>query len=242
MEIFAKSDIGLIRSSNQDECRFGIISENTCWAIVCDGMGGANAGNVASSVAVNTIEEHIKNNYNESFSQKETGKFLTSMVEMVNDKLYKMQENDSSLKGMGTTIEVVLVTPLVTHIIHVGDSRVYAIRESRIKQITTDHSFVQEMVDSGKITPEEAQKHPSKNFITRALGVNKDIYLDYIEAESKKDDIFIVCTDGLTNYVTMDDILKMAKENKGEPLAELLIETAKERGGADNITVAVLYA
>lgn len=242
MEILAQSDIGLVRSSNQDAYKFGRISEEICWVVVCDGMGGANGGNVASSVAADMVEKHIQKKYKETFTNKEIAVFLTSMVEKINDKLFSMQEKDASLRGMGTTLELVLTTPGTAYIVHVGDSRVYGIREQRIKQHTTDHSVVQEMVDSGKLTPEQARTHPNKNYITRALGVSKDIKLDYIEAEWKTGDVLLLCTDGLSNYIVMEEMLAFSKDYQGEDLINTLVNTAKERGGSDNITVAVLYA
>lgn len=242
MEIFAKSDIGLVRSSNQDAYRFGTIANHIHWAIVCDGMGGANGGNVASEVAVETLEAYIEKEYEASFTKDQTVTFLTTMVQQVNSKLFAMQKENETLHGMGTTLELIFIIDETAHIVHVGDSRVYGVRGTQIKQFTTDHSVVQEMVDSGEITAEEARVHPNKNFITRALGVNESIHLDYIESEFKPGDTLLLCTDGLTNYVTKDKILEMVLDIKGEELADTLISTAKELGGADNITVAVLYA
>lgn len=242
MEIFAQSDIGLVRKNNEDACRFGIISDNAAWAVVCDGMGGAKGGNVASSLAVETVEKLLNEEYYDELTKEQTVDFLTSIVQRANSEIYKTQKNDRGLSGMGTTIELVFVKDNLAHVVHAGDSRVYGIRGNMIQQITIDHSVVQEMVDSGEITPEEALVHPNKNFITRALGVNAQIHLDYIEVPFEKGDTVIICTDGLTNYISMERILGAALEDRGDQLTQRLIETAKNCGGGDNITVAIIYA
>jgi len=241
LEIFAQSDIGLVRHNNEDACRFGTLSDNTAWSVVCDGMGGANAGNVASTVAAETVEKLLNKGYQPNFNDDQTVDFLTDIVQKANSKVYKMQRDDEALSGMGTTLELVLATHTTAHVIHAGDSRVYGIRGNMIQQITVDHSVVQQMVDKGEITPEEAQHHPNKNYITRALGINPDIHLDYIEVPFTKGDIMILCTDGLSNYISMEAILDMAHNSFGDELADKLIKTAKDLGGSDNITVSIIY-
>ena len=142
---------------------------------------------------------------------------------------------------MGTTCEFVLVKDTTVHVVHVGDSRTYAIRGGKIKQLTEDHSVVQEMVRRGEITSEQAQNHPNKNFITRALGIKPDVHLDYIETNFIYGDVLLVCTDGFSNCVSTGDMVKLCHENRGEGLPEKLVEKAKDGGGTDNITVVVIY-
>lgn len=236
-----KSDIGLVRRSNQDSYGFKICDDNTAWAVVCDGMGGANGGNVASSLTVETVSEFMSK-YDNSLDNNKTVDFLVCAVQKANRIVYEMQKNKNELSGMGTTVELVFVKDNTAHIVHAGDSRVYCMRDNRIQQVTVDHSIVQEMVNNGEITPEEAQTHPNKNYITRAVGVNSDINLDYIEVPFEPGDTILICTDGLSNYVKKEEILEYALNYKGETLPQGLIELAKSRGGNDNITIAVIYS
>lgn len=241
MEVFSKSDIGLVRTSNQDDCRFGVFSPSCAWAVVCDGMGGANGGNVASSAAVDIISEQISELYDEKLSKEQLVTLLTDIVQRANAHVFDMSLSNPELEGMGTTCEFVFVKDRTIHVVHVGDSRTYAIRGGKIKQLTEDHSIVQEMVRRGEITPEEAMKHPNKNIITRALGIRPEVTIDYIEANFTYGDVLLICTDGLTNCVSTGDIVKIVHENRGEDMTNKLVDKAKEGGGTDNITVTVIY-
>ena len=241
MEIFSKSDIGLVRTQNQDDCRFGVISPSCAWAVVCDGMGGANGGNIASASAVEYISREIERMYSDELSKAELSTLMTEIVSQANKAIFDMAQNDVELTGMGTTCEFVLVKDTTVHVVHIGDSRTYAIRGGKIKQLTEDHSVVQEMVRRGEITVEQAQNHPNKNFITRALGIKPTVHLDYIETNFIYGDLLLVCTDGFSNCVTTGDMVKICHENRGEILTDTLVEKAKEGGGTDNITVAVIY-
>lgn len=241
MEVFSKSDIGLIRTTNQDDCRFGVISPSCVWAVVCDGMGGANGGNIASATAVEYISTEIEKMYSDNFTKAELSTLMTEIVSQANSKIYEMSLSDAELAGMGTTCEFVLVKDTMVHVVHVGDSRTYAIRGGKIKQLTEDHSVVQEMVRRGEITYEQAENHPNKNFITRALGIKPEIHLDYIEANFIYGDVLLICSDGLSNFVTTGDMVKICHENRGEGLVDTLVNKAKDGGGRDNITVTVIY-
>lgn len=241
MEVFSKSDIGLVRTSNQDDCRFGVFSPSCAWAVVCDGMGGANGGNIASALAVDTISEQIEQLYDEKLSKEQLVTLLTDIVQRANAQVFDKSISDPSLEGMGTTCEFVFVKDRTVHVVHVGDSRTYAIRGGKIKQLTEDHSVVQEMVRRGEITPEEAMQHPNKNIITRALGIRPEVCIDYIEANFSYGDVLLICTDGLTNCVSTGDIVKIVHENRGEDMTNKLVDKAKEGGGSDNITVTVVY-
>ena len=241
MEVFSKSDIGLVRTSNQDDCRFGVISPSCVWAVVCDGMGGANGGNIASATAVEYISEEIVKMYSEDLSKAELSTLMTEIVSQANSKIYEMSRQDTELTGMGTTCEFVLVKDTMVHVVHIGDSRTYAIRGGKIKQLTEDHSVVQEMVRRGEITYAQAQNHPNKNFITRALGIKPEVHLDYIEANFIYGDVLLICTDGLSNHVTTGDMVKICHENRGEGMVQMLVDKAKDDGGRDNITVTVIY-
>lgn len=241
MEVLCKSDVGLVREQNQDDCRFGVISPSCVWAVVCDGMGGAQGGNIASATAVEYINSQVEQLYNEDLTKEELGNLMAEIVVNANLRVYELASTDMDLAGMGTTCEFVFVKDTTVHIVHIGDSRTYAIRGGKIKQLTEDHSVVMEMVKRGEITSEQAQNHPNKNYITRALGVKPEVHLDYIEANFIYGDVLLICTDGLSNCVSTGDMVKICHENRGESLTEKLVEKAKENGGPDNITVTVIY-
>ena len=181
MEVFSKSDIGLVRNQNQDDCRFGVISPSCVWAVVCDGMGGANGGNIASATAVDYISTKITDLYKDDMTKEQIGELMAEIVVNANMKVFEMSMKDPELTGMGTTCEFVFVKDTTVHVVHVGDSRTYAIRGGKIKQLTEDHSVVQEMVRRGEITYEQAQNHPNKNFITRALGIKHPFALTILK-------------------------------------------------------------
>lgn len=241
MEIFSKSDVGLVRKDNQDSCSFSVISSSCVWAVVCDGMGGAKGGKTASLTAVEFITEYLNNNYKDGLNNDDLSALLIDAVDGANTAIYNKSLEDVDLMGMGTTCELVMVRNSVIHVVHVGDSRTYSIRGGKILQLTEDHSVVQEMVKRGEITQEQAQVHPNKNFITRALGVNPIVHIDYIEAEFQYGDVILLCSDGLTNCVSSADIVKTIHENRGILLVDTLVELAKMGGGTDNITATVVY-
>jgi len=241
VEVFTKTDIGLVRKENQDSSAYSVISSDCVWAVICDGMGGAQGGKTASSAAVEYITEYIEREFKEDMDNEKTADVLTSAVAGANLTVYKMAMDDPDLAGMGTTCDLVLVRGDIAHVVHVGDSRTYSIRDGRILQITEDHSYVQEMVRRGELTAEQAMKHPNKNLITRALGVTHDVHIDYIEAEFHEGDTLLICSDGLSNYISKADMVHTVEEFRGELLIDTLVEIAKRHGGHDNITVTVIY-
>lgn len=242
MELYTQTDIGLVRSSNQDAVEGGLLYDGrVMWAVLCDGMGGANGGNVASDIATTVARESIAS-FDVNGSDQQSEDFLREIINKANDKVYRKQCRDFTLQGMGTTMELVVVKDNWARIAHVGDSRVYHISNENIRQVTVDHSVVQEMVNRGELTPQQAMVHPGKNYITRAVGVRADVQSDYIEFPFRADDVIIICSDGLSNYISNDSILSYVKLYSGAVLTEALVEAAKKHGGGDNISVAVLYA
>ena len=240
MQIFFKTDVGLVRSCNQDSCRFGSISDTCAWSVVCDGMGGARGGSVASAEAVEEISRILCEGFSFDLTDEQLKELLVSAVLSANRKVFKMSCENENLKGMGTTVELALISENTLHVVHAGDSRVYLINKDEITQVTTDHSLVQQMVDRGQITAEEARVHPGKNYITRALGVESELEVDYIVRPIGQGDILLMCTDGLSNYFEPRELFETVNKTPNEELAEALVEAAKERGGSDNITVTVL--
>ncbi|MBR1534605.1 MAG: Stp1/IreP family PP2C-type Ser/Thr phosphatase [Ruminococcus sp.] len=241
MEVYTKTDIGLVRKENQDSSAYSVISSDCVWAVICDGMGGAQGGKTASSAAVNYITETISREYRDDMDEEALADMLIASVDGANLTVYKLAMEDPDLAGMGTTCDLVFVRNHVAHVVHVGDSRTYSIRNGKILQITEDHSLVQEMVRRGELTPDQAMKHPNKNLITRALGVTHEVHIDYIEAEFSDGDVLLICSDGLSNYVSKADMVRTVEENDGELMIDTLVEIAKRHGGHDNITVTVIY-
>ena len=242
MQIFYKTDVGLMRRNNQDYCLCEKVSEELAWAVVCDGMGGANGGNVASNEACDEIGRILREELKPDLSEKELRELMEKAVSSANEKVYEMSCYDENLSGMGTTVELVVVSSSRLYVVHAGDSRVYRITSKGITQVTTDHSLVQQLVELGQITQEEARFHPSKNYITRALGVEPTLEVDFLTEPFEKGDIIIVCTDGLSNYFSTEELFETVKDiiKEKEELAQCLVDVAKDCGGSDNITVAVL--
>jgi len=240
LNVYSQSDIGLVRSSNEDACSVGVLDGNAAWVVVCDGMGGANGGNVASNMAVSQISEQILSSYRKDSSNNSVRNLITTSLTNANTSIYNSAKANEELKGMGTTAVAAVICEGVAHIVHAGDSRAYMITNEGIQQLTTDHSMVQELVKNGDLTEQEAKVHPQKNIITRALGVQPAIELDYCEQDFSDDSLLLVCTDGLTNYIDAEQIYQLSKEYQANCLADQLISYAKDSGGGDNITVAIV--
>ena len=240
MRIVAKTDIGKKRNNNQDSYAAGELPNSVAWAIVCDGMGGAAGGNVASSNAVKVISERITSSYRPGMSPNSIKNMLVSAITAANISVYDMSRVNKELEGMGTTVVCTVITDSVAYIAHAGDSRAYAVSDNTVNQLTKDHSVVQQLVEEGTISPDEAKIHPKKNLITRALGVESEIKIDYCEYDMKQDDILILCTDGFTNFVENDEFLNIVENNSYYEIADKLVQAANDNGGGDNITVVAL--
>ena len=236
-----RSDIGKVRTTNQDAYHIGNISSNVAWSVVCDGMGGANAGNMASLVAVGAISANMDRNYNPEKPDSSIHSLITTAVINANALVYQKSKQTPDLAGMGTTVVLTVIKNDRAYIAHAGDSRAYHISKSQIRQITKDHTMVQYLIETGELTPEEAKDHPKKHLITRAVGVDENIMVDYNEADLEKGDRVLICSDGLSNLVNEEEIAAIVKKNNTPTDAvDKLIELANERGGNDNITVVIM--
>ncbi len=242
MQIYFKTDVGMVRHCNQDDCRYGSFSDTCAWAVVCDGMGGANGGSVASVEAVEEISRYLNDGFRQDMTENQLLELMKSAVISANTKVYDMSCESEYLRGMGTTVELAVIKDGLAHVVHAGDSRVYLVYADRIEQLTTDHSLVQEMVTRGELTVEQARVHPNKNYITRALGVGRALDLDCIVKPFTQGNMLLMCTDGLTNYFEEGELLEAISSAPREQLVESLVSIAKQRGGSDNITVAVIAA
>ncbi len=240
MRIVAKTDIGLQRTNNQDSYAVGELPDSAAWAVVCDGMGGVNGGNLASTTAVKIISERITSTFRKGMGFNSIRNMLTSAITAANISVFDMSKENPELTGMGTTVVVVLVVDGVACIAHAGDSRAYILSGKNLRQLTKDHSFVQEMVDSGNLTEDEAKADPRKNIITRALGVDEELRIDFCEEDIDENDVLMLCTDGLTNFIEPEEIYELTEDGKFFEYAERLVNRANKNGGGDNITVVTL--
>lgn len=240
MLIFGKTDIGLRRSTNQDEYRIHVLDDDICFGLVCDGMGGENGGNVASAVASETICRDLLRDLHAGLEEEDYKNIIVSAVSDGNVAVYDKSLEDKQFMGMGTTVVLAVVVGEKAYIAHVGDSRVYLIRDDKIHQITKDHSVVQTLLEQGKITPDEVQGHPQKNMITRAIGISCFVDIDYIEISSVADARLLLCSDGLTNACSDEKIKEIVLTHQPEQICDALIAAANEAGGSDNITAVVL--
>jgi Serine/threonine protein phosphatase len=241
MEIYSRTDKGMVRHSNQDAERHGFMEDGSAWAVVCDGMGGANGGNVASSTAVEEISARLKENYKSDMSASEIRDMIAKAVNAANIKVYIEAQEDITLRGMGTTVVVVIVRGETAYIAHAGDSRVYLYAKGDLRQMTVDHSVVQVMVDRGELTEQEARVHPRRNLITRALGVKPRLDIDHCECPVERGDILLLCSDGLSNYVEDLEMFKILYNQSGDKAVGKLIDTANAHGGGDNVTAVTVY-
>ena len=240
MKIVAKTDKGMVRDSNQDAYAVGELPGEVAWAVVCDGMGGAAGGNIASALAVKVISDKITASYNEKMRDSSIKNMLDSAITAANIEVYDMAYARPELMGMGTTVVCAIVRDNVAFIAHAGDSRAYIANSNGLNQITVDHSYVQDLVNQGKLTPEEAENHPRKNYITRAVGVDKRIEIDYFQTDFEDDEVLLLCTDGLTNYVDINDMFNDISDGQYYAFADRLVKHANNNGGGDNITVVAI--
>ena len=241
MRILAKSDIGKSREMNQDSFYVSDLNKDEIKLyIVADGMGGYKGGEIASSLAVKSVKNFVFNNFKKSRKDRESIlQLLKAAIEYANMIVYEKSKEDPELQDMGTTLDACLIYNNKVFIGHVGDSRVYRIRKNFMRKLTSDHSYVEKLVKEGTITKEEAYNHPKKNMLMKALGCNSLVQPDLICKGFLKDDILLMCSDGLTNMLRDNEIYDILLKNPDKPV-EALIRNANNLGGHDNITVVIV--
>ncbi len=239
MKLAGKTDVGRVRQENQDDYRAGELPGGAVWALVCDGMGGAKGGREASQGACNVIENFFQEQYAQCGAGQEEP-FLKKALLYANRFVFQKAAHEEALAGMGTTAVCALVRSGNVYLCHAGDSRAYLIRDGKLTQLTHDHSYVQELVDCGTITEEEAEHHPQKNIITKALGVDYRLEPEFTAAKLKREDRLLLCTDGLTNMVPVEEMEELLAQGAFYDLPDSLIEAANAHGGSDNITALLL--
>jgi len=237
IEVGHLSDVGRKRKHNEDSQGFFTLGDDEILAMVADGMGGHASGEVASRMAVEIIQEV----YSKERVDQEVLDALKSAFEVANFSILQKSLEQDELNGMGTTATVLIIKGDQTFVGHMGDSRVYLFRDSSVTQLTRDHSMVNRLVEQGVLSKEEASRHPQRNVIYKALGVNRDADLDLIGPMSVQGhDSFLLCSDGLTNLVTDEEMLEMVKKEKPQKACTKLVQLANKRGGDDNITIQIL--
>ncbi len=247
MIYYGKTDVGLIRSENQDtfgscEIKLKCLEKNALLAVVCDGMGGAAGGKIASTEACDSFTKYVVRQV-EAFAEDLSNpanipfeKILRDGVKVANKSILAAAAQNEEYKGMGTTLVAVLCVGDTLYCVNIGDSRAYIINDKEIKQLSHDHSYVQMLVDSKEITEDEAMYHPEKNVILKAVGVSANAEADIFTADMP--DAIILCSDGLSNMVTKEEILKkITCGEKLEDALDSLVDAANNAGGYDNITV-----
>lgn len=241
IKAYAKSDVGKVREMNQDSYYISQSLDEVQIYMLADGMGGYKGGEIASNLAIQSAKNYILNNFKEISKDRESIiQLLASSIEYANMVVYEKSKENEELQNMGTTLEIVLIYGNKAFIGHVGDSRIYRIRKSFIRKLTQDHSYVQKLVKDGTITQEEAKHHPQKNMLMKALGCNAFVEPDILVRGFLKDDIYIMCSDGLSNLVEQEEMYDIVLKENIEQAPKEFVELANERGGYDNITVAVI--
>ncbi len=241
MKVWGATDKGVVRRMNQDYYRYSEAGENQYLAVVCDGMGGAKSGDVASRLASEVFHQDILQTVEPDMQQQDIVRMLVNAVNSANHAVYDQSTMSPDFSGMGTTLVAVFLQENSVYVVNVGDSRCYYIADDRIAQITEDHSVVGMMVARGQITEEEARSHPNKNLITRAVGTASEVECDCFYLTVEPGEHLILCSDGLSNMVLKDEIFQIVTEAPDRKEGcRRLIDLAKERGAPDNVTVVLL--
>ncbi len=241
MQYWGLTDPGCVRAQNQDTYVMEQLDRNSAVFVVCDGMGGAKSGNVASSLAAEVFVGEIKRSYSSLMDREKSDQMLRGAAKLANFTVYDQALQFEEFEGMGTTLVAALIRGKKATIINVGDSRAYGITSEGIFQLSTDHSVVQMMVDRGELTPETAKSYPGKNLITRAIGTESMVMCDIIHTDVEKGDCLLLCSDGLSNMMDDQEIL-FEVVHGGDPAncCQRLLDIARMRGAPDNVTSVLI--
>jgi len=242
MKFWSITDKGIVRQQNEDVCRVYVSEEKeAAVCLVCDGMGGARAGSVASATAAELFMEDIEVKLDFLNTQEEMAEAIKQAVDLANIGVYQKASSDRELSGMGTTMVGTVVSGENALVLNIGDSRAYHITEDGIFKITRDHSVVEDMIDRGDITREEARCHPSKNLITRAVGTDTSVLCDLYTVHLQPEEFVLLCTDGLTNVISEQEILYEVLHGENlDTCCQRMLEIVISRGAPDNVTIVLL--
>ena len=242
MQCWGLTDPGCVRLQNQDAYQIEQLDKNTVLCVVCDGMGGAKSGNVASTLAVDVFVEEVRRCWISGMDARQTEQMLQGAVKLANFTVFDQAQQLEEFFGMGTTLVAVLVQSRTVTVVNVGDSRAYVVNRNGIQRITVDHSLVEMMVQRGDLTPEKARNYPGKNLITRAIGTEPVVECDVFNLDVERGDSLLLCTDGLTN--TMDDqeiLFEVVHGVNKQQCCQRLLDIAKNRGAPDNVTSVLIF-
>ena len=237
MQSWGLSDQGCVRKQNQDAYHIEKLDRNSLLCVVCDGLGGAKSGNIASTLAVDVFVEEVRRTWTPGITQYKLEQMLRAAVKLANFTVYDQAQQFEEFAGMGTTLVAALIHGQRVTVVNVGDSRAYKVDSDGIRQVTRDHSLVQMMVDRGELSPEVARTYPGKNFITRAIGTESMVECDLYHLDVRKGDYLLLCSDGLSN--TMDEqemLFEIVHGVKKQHCCQRLLNIAKNRGAPDNVT------
>ena len=242
MQSWGLTDVGCTRTQNQDAFLIEKLDKHTLLCVVCDGMGGAKSGNIASTLAADVFVQQVKQTWNGEFNQGNVDHMLKNAVKLANFTVFDQAQQFEEFAGMGTTLVAVLIHGKWATIVNVGDSRAYLIDQVGIHQITVDHSVVQLMVSRGELTPEQAKTYPGKSLITRAIGTETTVPCDIFHKKLSSGNFLLLCSDGLSNLMDDQEILfEVAHGQEKDRCCQRLLDIAKKRGAPDNVT-SVLVA
>lgn len=241
MEAWGLTDPGLVRAENQDYYLLQQLGANDLLAVVCDGMGGARSGNVASRIAAEVFVEEIKRGYRGNMTQEQADFLLRTAVSIANTAVFENAQLNEEMNGMGTTLVAVLVLGKRAYFANVGDSRAYLMNRQGIQRVTVDHSLVELMVQRGELSSEQAKSYPGKNYITRAVGTEESVACDLYTAVLRQGDCILLCSDGLTNLLADQELLfEVIHGVRKQDCCQRLLGIAKERGASDNVTAVLI--
>ncbi len=240
---FGITDRGMLRRNNQDAFAYELIAPDTAWGVVCDGMGGAKAGDIASRIGVEIFREQMQKRYaNVKHPLNPVAQTLRTAVKEGNDGIWFVANRNEDYAGMGTTLVGVNIESPAVAVVNIGDSRAYHMGTEGLHRITRDHSVVQALVDAGNLTAQEAQHHPKKNLITRALGTNVSVEGDIFEETLQPGDWLLLCSDGLLNEMEEEELASFLRAGHSpEDTARELLHAVLERGASDNVTILLFH-
>ena len=237
--VYGLTDKGVLRQNNQDACACAVLGPRRAWGVVCDGMGGANAGDIASKMAVETFSGQMEK-LKGLLPRLREGDLLVKAAEEANSAIFLRGKADPACEGMGTTLVGALFWDKTLWVVNVGDSRAYLIRKEEIRRISRDHSLVEDLLAMGKLTPEQARYYPHRNLITRALGTAPKVKADLFRETVHRGDILLLCSDGLVNEATDEEICRdILQGGTPEETARRLLKRTLDRGASDNVTIMV---
>jgi len=241
VQYWGLTDPGCVRSQNQDVYQIEALDKHTLLCVICDGMGGAKSGNVASTLAIDVFTQEVKRSWKSDMDQERLDTMLENAVKLANFTVYDQAQQFAEFTGMGTTLVAVLIHGKAATIVNVGDSRAYWIGREGIRQLTEDHSLVQMMVARGELTPERARTYPGKNLITRAIGTETVVLCDIFHRKLERGDCLLLCSDGLSNMMDDQEILfEVAHGVNKKHCCQRLLNIAKNRGAPDNVTSVLI--